>query len=105
MSMPLMQVLGDGAARAQRGGLARIFADVQDYHASPEQAADTARAAGVRALLLHHVAPPLPPLPGIEAAFMGDAPSRFAGPIRVALDGDLVTLPAGSTEVRFGRLP
>ncbi|MBV5345471.1 MAG: hypothetical protein JZU63_08045, partial [Rhodoferax sp.] len=70
---------------------------------SPEQAAETARDAGVRYLLLNHIAPPLP-LPGLEKAFLGSAPDLFKGPIQVGSDGDFITLPVGSTQVKSGRL-
>jgi ribonuclease Z len=35
----------------------------------------------------------------LEAAFLGDAPRAFSGPIRVAEDGLLISLPAGSTAI------
>ena len=39
LSAPLMAVLADGATQAGRANLKKIFGDVIDYHASPEQAA------------------------------------------------------------------
>lgn len=102
LSAPLVGVLQEGAQRAGRPNLVRIFADVIDYHTSPEQAAEIARDAKVRFLLLNHVVPPLP-LPGMEKAFLAGAADVFSGPIRVAADGDLVSLPAGSREVSASR--
>lgn len=52
----------------------------------------------MRYLLLNHIVPPLP-LPGMEAAFLADVPAIFSGPIRVGRDGDLLSLPAGSTAI------
>jgi hypothetical protein len=43
-------------------------------------------AAGVRELVLTHIAPPLPSRL-FHAAFLGDAPQRFGGRIRIADDG------------------
>lgn len=102
LSPRLVGLLGEAAPGAGRPHLRKVFADIVDYHSTPEEAAQTAQAAGVRLLLLNHIAPPLP-LPGLEAAFLGDAARHYAGPIRVGADGDFVSLPAGSTDVRVGR--
>jgi poly(A) polymerase len=59
--------------------------------------------AGVRYLLLHHIVPTLPPLPGLEGYFLGEAPRVFGGPVRVARDGDFLSLPTGSQEVKASR--
>jgi len=100
LSERLMAVLERSAAQAGRPKLKKIFNDILNYHTTPEQAAEIARDAGVRFLLLNHIVPALP-VPGMEAAFLGDAPGIFDGPIRVGTDGDFVSLPAGSTEVRL----
>ena len=76
----------------------KIFTDILDYHASPEEAARAAKEAGARHLVLYHVVPPLP-VPLIEAAFVGDARSHFDGPITVGQDGMLFSLPAGSDRI------
>ena len=83
-----------------RGRRARhkILADVPDYHATAPQAADAAREAGVGALAITHIVPPLP-LKGLEAIFLADARERFTGPLWLAEDGDLYSLPAGGTGV------
>ena len=102
LSTPLMGALKGGAVQAGRMNLAKIFDDILNYHTSPEEAAETARDAKVGYLLLNHIAPPLP-LPGLEKAFLGDAPNIYSGPIRVGVDGDFVSLPAGSSEIKVSR--
>jgi ribonuclease Z len=102
LSAPLLGVLKEGAAKAVRANLVKIFDDILDYHASPEQAAETARDAKVRYLLLNHIVPPLP-VPGMEQAFLGGAPALYNGPIRVGLDGDFLSLLPGSTQVTLTR--
>lgn len=100
------RVLGALQKVAQQTGqtrLAQLFSDVHDYHATPEQAAETAREARVGYLLLHHIVPTLPPLPGMEKAFLGQAPALFSGPLRVGVDGDFVSLPAGSKDIVHSR--
>ena len=103
LSPPLLALLADGAGRAGRPNLRKIFGDILNYHATPEQAAETARDAKAGYLLLNHIVPTLPPLPGLEKAFLGGAADIFDGPIRVGIDGDFVSLPAGSKALHVGR--
>ncbi|MBO6729085.1 MAG: MBL fold metallo-hydrolase [Maricaulis sp.] len=77
---------------------ARIFHDIQDYHASPEEAAESAQTAGAKMLVLSHLVPPLPS-EFLYAAFLGDAESRFDGPIVVGEDGMLFFLPADGESI------
>lgn len=89
-----------GAQLAARGlaNTARIFADILDYHASPEDAARAAETAGAGHLLLYHLVPPLP-VAIAESVFLGDASAEFSGPITVGKDGMLFSLPAGSDAI------
>ncbi len=98
LSPALVEVLKKGATQAGRANLVKIFEDIVDYHTTPEQAAQTAKAAQVRFLLLNHIVPALP-LPGLETAFLGNAGQVYDGPIRIAHDGDFLTLPVGGTAV------
>ncbi|OYQ29388.1 hypothetical protein CHU93_07775 [Sandarakinorhabdus cyanobacteriorum] len=82
---------------------AQITRDILNYHTTPEQAADLAARAGVRELVLTHIAPPLPSRL-FHAAFLGDAPQRFGGRIRIADDGLRLFLPAGSTAIEDAAL-
>lgn len=77
---------------------AKIFFDIQDYHASPEQAAESAQTAGAQTLVLSHLVPPLP-TDYLHAAFLGDAPDRFDGKIVVGADGMLFSLAPGNKEI------
>ncbi len=91
-----------GAKLAERGQArtAQIMSDIQNYHASPEDAARSAKEAGVQALVLYHLVP-APPAKLIEPMFLGDAPKLFAGTLKISHDGMIVSLPAGSKEVKF----
>ncbi len=102
LSPRLVAALQQGAAAAGRPKLQQILADIVDYHSTPEQAAEIARDARVGMLLLNHIAPPLP-LPGMQAAFLGRAGQIYDGPLRVGVDGDFVSLPAGSTRIEHSR--
>lgn len=98
LSPELLKLVEDAAGAAGQVMRRRILADVPDYHATAPQAADSAREARVGALALTHIVPPLP-LKGLEAPFLGDARERFTGPLWLAEDGDLYSLPSGGTGV------
>lgn len=102
LSIDLVNRQRAAAEAAGRANLARIFEDITDYHTTPEQAAQLAERAGVKFLLLNHIVPPLP-IRALEGPFLGEARGQFSGPLKVGRDGDLISLPAGSDEVRLGR--
>lgn len=102
LSEPLVRLIGEAALQAGRPNVQKLMADIVDYHSSPEQAAQIAQDAQVGYLLLSHIAPPLP-VPGMAKAFLGDASAIFKGPIRVGIDGDFISLPADSKEIRVSK--
>jgi ribonuclease Z len=95
----LVAIQRDAALAHGRANLASILHDILSYHTTPEQAAAIAQRAHVRYLLFTHVIPPLP-LDALEGPFLGRSRRIFHGPIRVGHDGDFLTLPAGTTEIR-----
>jgi ribonuclease Z len=100
LSPKLVGIIGEAAAKNGRQNIAKIMRDILDYHATPEEAAETAAKAKVKALLLYHIVPPLP-VSALEGPFLGNARAIYTGPLAVGRDGDFVTMPAGTTEVRF----
>ncbi len=56
----MLKLVEDAARDAGQAARSKILADVPDYHATAPQAADAAREAGVGALALTHIVPPLP---------------------------------------------
>ena len=99
----MVEKLSVAAAKNGQTGAAKIFHDIQDYHTSPEQAAESAKTAGAGMLVLSHLVPPLPNK-YFYPAFLGDAKSRFDGEIVVGEDGMMFSLPAGSKEINRARL-
>jgi ribonuclease Z len=91
-----------GAKMAERGQAnnAQIMTDIQNYHASPEDAARSAKEAGVNTLVLYHLVPPLPSKL-IEPMFLGKSASIFDGQLQVSHDGMIVSLPAGGKAVNI----
>jgi ribonuclease Z len=86
----------DATSSSNQPHIAKVMGDILDYHASPEDAARAAAEAGAKLLVLYHIVPPLPSS-FLDAAFVGDAPGLYSGPITVAEDGLLISLPAGGT--------
>lgn len=99
----LVQKMEVAAAANGQAGAAKIMHDIQDYHTTPEEAAESAQTAGAGMLVLSHLVPPLPSR-WLYAAFLGDAKSRFSGPIVVGEDGMMFSLPAGSKTINRTRL-
>ncbi len=82
--------------------VAKIMADIPDYHISPLEAAQTANEAGVKLLVYTHHIPSaqvnLPPY------FAGVAAIRPQDQWVIGWDGLRIDLPAGSDEVKQGEL-
>jgi ribonuclease Z len=83
------QMTDRASARAKALGkarMAKLAADVRDYHTSPVEAAELAQAAGVKKLVITHVFPPLPNAIA-RRLFMRGTADAFAGPIVLGEDG------------------
>lgn len=88
------------ALAAGRDNYARIFHDILSYHTPPEVAAREAKEAGAKALLFYHVIPPIP-VRALEGPFLGRSRAIFGGPLKVGRDGDFVSLPAGTQDIKW----
>ena len=95
--------LGQTLAARGNADAAKIMADIPDYHATPQEAARVAQMAGAKMLVLYHLVP-APPTRLIEPAFTGDATDLFDGPLKLARDGMLVSLPANSQTIDLDQL-
>jgi ribonuclease Z len=94
----LVSEMNRAASANNRATMAKITADIPSYHTTPEDAARAAARAGVKELVFYHTIPPLPTR-FLNAAFLGDAPALYKGPITVSRDGQLFSLAAGSTTI------
>ncbi|MDB5466530.1 MAG: beta-lactamase domain protein [Phenylobacterium sp.] len=99
LSARLVGMQRQAALAAGRSNVAAIMHDIVGYHSTPEQAADAADRAGVRYLLLDHIVPAVP-FAALEGPFLGDARRHFRGTLRLGHDGDFLSLPANSHEIR-----
>lgn len=83
---------------AGNDNVATITRDIIDYHASPEEAAQSAQSAGVNMLVLSHLVPPIPHS-FFYPTFLGDAENSFDGEIVVGEDGMIFSLPPEGEEI------
>jgi ribonuclease Z len=90
LSPRMVSILEASARKAGNPNRAKIFSDIQNYHISPEQAADVAQEANVGMLAFTHIVPSVPK--PLEFALTGDAESHYAGPIKVMHDGDVISI-------------
>lgn len=90
LSRRMVKTLEASARKAGNTNRAKIFADIQDYHISPEQAAGIAKQAGVGMLAFTHIVPSVPRF--LEGALIGDSRKHFDGEIRVMRDGDVIRI-------------
>ena len=90
LSPRMVKILEDSARKAGNTNRAKIFSDIQNYHISPEQAADVAKKAGVGMLAFTHIVPSVPK--PLEFALTGEASKHFSGPIKIMHDGDVISI-------------
>jgi ribonuclease Z len=96
----LVAIQRQAAIAHGRDNLAHILHDILSYHTTPEQAAAIAQRAKVKVLLFTHVIPPLP-IRELDGPFLGRSRQIFHGKVIVGRDGDMITLPAGTTGIRY----
>ena len=97
LSAKLVGILHQGAERAGNKNMAKITDDILNYHATPVEAAEIARDAGVGRLVYYHVVPPLI-FPGAEAAWLEGVGEVFEN-YTLSQDGTSFTLPPNSKEI------
>jgi ribonuclease Z len=97
----LVMMMHEAAKKNGNEGMAKITIDILDYHASPVEAAETARDAGVGHLLYYHIVPPLI-IPGQDVLYLDGADEIFPD-YTIGEDGTSFSLPANSVEIRLTR--
>lgn len=94
----LVLKMHSAAKNAGNEGVAKIFVDILDYHASPAEAAQTAKNADVGHLLYYHIVPPMV-IPGQEKLWLNGAEAIFPT-YTVGEDGVSFSLPANSEVIQ-----
>ncbi len=102
LSPALIAMAKQQQAAADNPRIAKIMADIPDYHVSPIDAAKMANDAGVKLLVYTHHIPSVQV--SLPAYFAGVAAVRPVEQWVAGWDGFRVDLPVGSTEVKQGEL-
>jgi len=97
LSPTLVGIMNKAAQKTGNESMAKITHDILDYHASPVEAAETARAAEVGHLLYYHIVPPLI-VPGMEAVWLEGVDDVFED-FTLGVDGTTFSLPPNSKEI------
>lgn len=99
----LVSRMHDIAGELGRTRYAQIFHDIQSYHTTPVEAAQSANEAGVPLLLMYHLTPPPPNWIAERVFLRGVARIRDHGVV-LARDGMLIELPLAGGEARISQL-
>jgi ribonuclease Z len=103
LNAEMVRTMEKAFAKAGRKRLAKIMADIQNYHTTPVEAAETAKAGKAKMLVLSHIVPALP-LDYLEAYYMKGVDAAFDGPAVLGKDGMLFSLPANKDSIERGDL-
>ena len=98
----IVMMMNEAATKIGNAQMAKIAIDILDYHASPVEAAKTARDAEVGHLLYYHIVPPLL-FPGQKALWLDGAGDIFPN-YTVGVDGSHFSLPANSDAIEEDEL-
>ena len=100
LNMEMVQTMEAAAKANGAKGIEKIMFDIQDYHASPVDAAKTAKMANAKALVLYHIVPMLPN-DLLIPMFVKGMDAEFDGKITVSQDGTALHLPAGTDTIIY----
>jgi ribonuclease Z len=103
LSRSMTRSLENASKAIGRANTSAIMHDIQDYHISPEEAAQLANEANARLLVYYHLAP-APDGFLARRLFANGVNAVRRGDWDIADDGSLYTLPIGSKEVTIGRM-
>ena len=87
-------------ARPLRPTLATVFADIQEYHASPVEAAQAANEANVKELIFYHLIP-APSNMIAKMIFVRGVNEVRSDNWTLSDDGTMAILPVGSEKVKI----
>ena len=99
----MISALSDVLKKQGADNLSQLMADTLSYHTSPVEAAQLAQQAEARELVLYHIAPPLQ-ISFLNILFLDGVSDAYDGKVTIAEDGLLISLPAGSEQIRHSYL-
>jgi len=83
--------------------LAKITADIPDYHASPVEAAETAKDGKAKMLVFSHIVPAVP-ISYLNALWLDGVSDAYDGEVVMGQDGMIFSLPANKTNIEQDEL-
>ena len=98
LSAELVKLIHEAAEAAGNHNMAKITADIPDYHTTPVEVAAIAESAKVGHLLYYHVVPPMP-IPGLQSIFEQGISDAYAGDYTIGVNGTTVSLPSHSSVI------
>lgn len=84
--------------KAERPRLEKIMADIPDYHTTPAEVVESAKAAKAKMLVFSHIVPAVP-IGFLEAYYLKDVTAGFRGKMVMGKDGMLFSLPANKDNI------
>ena len=103
LNATMVRTMEKAFAKAGRKRLEKIMADIQNYHTTPVEAAETARAGRAKMLILSHIVPALP-VAYLDSHYLKGVDAAFDGPVVLGRDGMLFSLPANKNSIDRGEL-
>lgn len=103
IAVSMTRALGAGASAAGRTSTAAVMHDIEDYHITPEQAAQVANDARARHLAFYHLLP-APDSTLARRVFARGVDQIRKGDWTIADDGSLYSMPVGSARVSIDRV-
>lgn len=101
LSHNLVALMHEVAVEQGNPVLAKVTEDIPDYHATPKQAAESAKKAGVGHLLLYHITPPM--VSSVQRPLFLDGADAIFPDLTLGQDGVSFSLPAGSDAIERTR--
>lgn len=95
------EMVGKMEAAAKKLGnkrIAKIMFDIPDYHATPVEAAETAKAGRAQMLVISHIVPAVP-ITFLEAYYLKGVGEAFDGRTVLGKDGMIFSLPANKNTI------
>ncbi len=98
LNREMVGIMEAAAKKNEVATLEKIFFDITDYHASPVEVAETARAAKVGHLMYYHIVPALV-APGMESLYLKGVSDIYDGPVTLGEDGSMISLPINDDDI------